>query len=256
VKPLVVFLAAFVAGAINSVAGGGTLVSFPALIWMGLPSIVANATSASAIWPGSLGSIVGYRRELRELPRQAYLLVVPSLVGGILGAVLLRLTPSRVFDRLVPLLILFATVLFMAQEPVQRFFRQRTASRDGASSNGTSSWMIGALTFQLLVAMYGGYFGAGMGIMMLAALGILGYTDIHQMNGLKTLLALAINGAASFYFIWQGMVSWPEAGIMAVGAIVGGYWGAGIARRIGPKGVRRIVVAIGFGMGLSLLFRR
>ncbi|MES1254209.1 MAG: sulfite exporter TauE/SafE family protein, partial [Acidobacteriota bacterium] len=143
-RTLVVFAAAFVAGAINSVAGGGTLVSFPALIWVGLPSIVANATSASAIWPGSLGSIVGYRRELRSLPRQAYVLIVPSLVGGALGAILLRLTPTRVFDRLVPLLILFATVLFMAQEPVQRMFRQRTASRDRASDDGTSSWMIGA----------------------------------------------------------------------------------------------------------------
>lgn len=248
---LIAFLAAFVAGAINSVAGGGTLVSFPTLIWLGLPSIVANATSAVAIWPGALGSMLGYRRELGGLKTQGYLLVGPSLVGGLVGAVLLRLTPTHLFDRLVPLLIMFATCLFVAQEPVQRMIRQR-----GGHAAESSSWLVGALVFQFFVGLYGGYFGAGIGIMMLAALGILGYTDIHQMNGLKNLLAVAINGVASLYFIWMGMVSWPQAIIMAVGAIAGGYGGAGLARRIGPKGVRRIVIVIGFGMALSLLIRR
>jgi uncharacterized protein len=232
------------------VAGGGTLISFPALIWMGLPSIVANATSAVAIWPGSLGGMLGYRRELRALPRQAYLLIAPSLLGGIIGAVLLRLTPTHLFDRLVPLLIVFATCLFIAQEAVQRVIKGRAGHQAGSAS-----WMMGALVFQFFVAMYGGYFGAGMGIMMLAALGILGYTDIHQMNGLKNLLALAINGIASLYFIWMGMIAWPEAVIMAAGAIAGGYGGAGVARHIGPKAVRRIVIIIGFSMALSLLLR-
>jgi uncharacterized protein len=232
------------------VAGGGTLISFPALIWMGLPSIVANATSAVAIWPGSLGGMLGYRRELRVLPRQAYLLIAPSLLGGIIGAMLLRLTPTHLFDALVPLLIAFATCLFLAQEPVQRMIKGRAGHQAGSSS-----WMMGALVFQFFVAMYGGYFGAGMGIMMLAALGILGYTDIHQMNGLKNLLALAINGIASVYFVWMGMVSWPEAVIMAAGAVAGGYGGAGVARHIGPKAVRRIVIVVGFSMALSLLLR-
>jgi uncharacterized membrane protein YfcA len=249
---LVAFAAAFVAGAINSVAGGGTLVTFPALIWIGLPSVTANATSTVAIWPGSLGSMWGYRRELMGLTSQSYVLIVPSAAGGIIGAVLLRLTPAHVFDRLVPLLILFATFLFMLQEPVQRLIRRGTADAHA----GAKSWVIGAIIFQLFVALYGGYFGAGIGILMLAALGILGYTDIHQMNGLKTLLALAINGVAALYFISMGMVRWPEAIIMAVGAIVGGYGGAGVARKIGPTGVRRIVVIVGFGMTLSLLLRR
>src|SRR5688572_948661 len=247
---LVVFIAAFVAGAINSVAGGGTLVSFPALVWVGLASTIANATSTVAIWPGSLGAMWGYRKDLGGLPPSTYALIVPSLVGGILGAVLLVMTPTAVFDRLIPLLILFATVLFMLQEPVQRMIKTT-----GKAHSGSTAWLIGAMFFQLLVSVYGGYFGAGIGILMLAAFGIMGFTDIHQMNGLKNFLALCINGVAAVYFIWNGMVSWPHALVMALGAIVGGVFGAGVARRIGPNGVRRIVIVAGFTMAISLLFR-
>ena len=245
------FCAAFVAGAINSVAGGGTLVSFPVLIWIGLPSITANATSTVGISTASLGGMWGYRRELKGLTSRSYVLIVPSALGGIIGAVLLGLTPMHVFDQLVPLLILFATILFMLQEPVQRMIK-----RGSAGHANSRSWVAGAIVFQFLVALYGGYFGAGIGILMLAALGILGYTDIHQMNGLKNLLTLFINGVAALYFITMGMVSWPWALMMATGAIAGGYGGAGVARRIGPKGVRRIVILVGFSMALSLLIRR
>ena len=246
------FASAFVAGAINSVAGGGTLITFPVLIWIGLPSVTANATSTVAIWPGSLGSMWGYRRELKGLTARSYVLIVPSAIGGSVGAVLLRLTPPHVFDRLVPLLIVFATCLFMLQEPVQRMIR-----RGGAESHaGSTPWVIGAIIFQFFVAVYGGYFGAGIGILMLAALGILGYSDIHQMNGLKNVLALFINGVAALYFIVMGMARWPEAIIMAAGAIAGGYGGAGVAKKIGPTGVRRIVIIVGFSMALSLLIRR
>lgn len=246
------FGAAFAAGAINSVAGGGTLVSFPTLIWLGLPSIAANATSTVAIWPGSLGSIWGYRRELRSTPPAMLAFTVPSLVGGITGAVLLHITPTRLFDQLVPVLILFATLLFLAQEPLQRLFG--TTRSDRAESAGAESrLMSGALVAQLAVGLYGGYFGAGIGILMLAVLGILGLTDIHQMNALKNLLALCINGIAALYFIWMGMVSWPHALIMAVGAIAGGIGGAGVARTLGRRTVRGIVVAIGFATVLSLV---
>jgi len=247
---LIVFLAAFTAGAINSVAGGGTLVTFPTLVWVGLPSTIANATSTVATWPGSLGGVWGYRHDLRGLPQDIYALIVPSLLGGIIGAVLLVLTPTDVFDRLIPLLILFATLLFMLQEPVQRLLKTT-----GKAHAGSKSWLIGALVFQFFVSVYGGYFGAGIGILMLAAFSIMGFTDIHQMNGLKTFLALCINGVAAAYFIWNGMVSWPHALVMAVGAIVGGIWGAGMARRIGPKGIRIIVIIVGFTMAVSLLFR-
>ena len=246
----VVFIAAFVAGAINSVAGGGTLLSFPALIWVGLPSTIANATSTVALGPGSLSATWGYRRDLSGLPAPTYSLIAPSVIGGGIGAVLLVMTPTEVFDRLIPLLILFATLLFMLQEPVQR-----AVKTTGKAHAGSRGWLIGALLFQFLVAVYGGYFGAGIGILMLAAFGIMGFTDIHQMNGLKTFFAVCINGVAAAYFIWQGMVSWPYALVMIGGASVGGLWGAGFARRIGPKGVHRIVIVVGFTMAISLLFR-
>jgi uncharacterized membrane protein YfcA len=245
------FGAAFVAGAINSVAGGGTLVSFPALIWLGLPSVTANATSTVAIWPGSLGGMWGFRRELQGAPKQMLALVLPSLVGGMVGAYLLRYTPPAVFDKLVPFLILFATLLFMVQEPIQRRLKSSTPS--GAHS---AQWMFWAVVFQFLVALYGGYFGAGIGILMLAALSILGMTDIHQMNGLKNFFALCINGVAAIYFIFSNMVYWPDVIVMAIGAIAGGYGGAGVARKLGRTAVRRIVIGIGFGMAVSLFIKR
>ena len=244
------FGAAFVAGAINSVAGGGTLVTFPTLVWLGLPSLIANATSTVAIWPGSLGAMWGYRRELKSAEPRMLALVVPSLMGGITGALLLRITPPSVFDKLVPFLILFATLLFMAQEPIQR--KLKTA---GSMAHRSPQWLAGAVLFQLLVALYGGYFGAGIGILMLAALSILGLSDIHQMNGLKNFFALCINGVAALYFIWVGMVYWPDVILMAAGAIAGGYGGAGMARRIGRVAVRRIVIGIGFAMALSLFLK-
>jgi uncharacterized membrane protein YfcA len=247
---VVAFAAAFLAGAINSVAGGGTLVSFPTLIWLGLPSVTANATSTVAIWPASVSSMFGYRRELSTAAPKMLVLVVPSLIGGIAGALLLRVTPPAVFDALVPFLILFATLLFMAQEPIQR--KLKTAN---AAAHTSTRWLAGAMLFQLFVALYGGYFGAGIGILMLAAMSILGLSDIHQMNGLKNFFGGCINGVAAFYFIWARMVYWPFVVIMALGAIAGGYSGAGVARRIGRNAVRRIVIAIGFGMAVSLFVK-
>jgi uncharacterized protein len=244
------FGAAFVAGAINSVAGGGTLVTFPTLIWMGLNSVTANATSTVAIWPGTVGSMFAYRGELRTAEPRFLALIVPSLIGGIAGAVLLRLTPSSVFDRLVPFLILFATLLFMAQETVQRMFK--TGSAEARRSTG---WLIGAMLFQLGVGIYGGYFGAGIGILMLAALSVLGLKDMHEMNALKVILGGTINGIAAAYFIWNGMVYWPYVLVMVVGAIAGGYGGVGVARKLGGRTVRRIVIGIGFAMAVSLFMK-
>jgi hypothetical protein len=244
------FAAAFVAGTINSVAGGGTLVTFPTLIWLGLNSVTANATSTVAIWPAAVGSMVGYRRELRAAEPRFLALIIPSLIGGIAGAVLLQLTPSSLFDRLVPFLILFATLLFMAQEPIQRKLKT-----GGAAARTTTGWLIGSMLFQLGVGLYGGYFGAGIGILMLAALSILGLKDIHEMNALKVILGGAINGIAAIYFIWKGMVYWPYVLVMAVGAIAGGYGGAGVARKLGGSTVRKIVIGIGFAMAVSLFLK-
>ncbi len=242
------FASAFAAGAINSVAGGGTLLSFPTLIWLGLDSVAANATSTVAIWPGSLGSMWGYRKELASADRRMLALTAPSLIGGIAGALLLRFTPPSLFDALVPFLILFATILFMVQETVQRMFKPQIR-------HDSAKWLTGAVLFQFLVSLYGGYFGAGIGILMLAALSILGLTDIHQMNGLKNFFALCINGVAAMYFIFAHMVQWPYVLIMAAGAIAGGVGGAGLARKMGRTAVRRVVVGIGFAMSLSLFFK-
>ena len=224
---------------------------FPTLVWLGLNSITANATSTVAVWPGVMSGVVAYRRELRTLERRFLYLAVPSLIGGLGGAYLLRLTPSTVFDRLVPYLILFATLLFMAQETIQHKMKD---AHLGARKS--TSWFLGAIFFQLIVGIYGGYFGAGIGILMLAAFGILGMTDIHQMNGFKNLLGGAINLLAAIYFISEKMVYWPDVGVMALGTVVGGYAGAGTARRLGRTAVRRIVILIGFGMAVSLFLKR
>lgn len=250
-----VFLSALIAGMMNSVAGGGTLVAFPTLLWIGVEPIRANVTCTVALWPGSLGAMVGFRRELGDSRRLMLLLGAPSVAGGLIGAFLLLRTPSRLFSAIVPYLILFATILFAAGEPLTRRFSRSGQPQTYGERQPTRGWWAGAIVFQFVVAIYGGYFGAGMGILMLAALGLMGLTDIHQMNGLKNFFAVCINIVAAAYFIASGRVEWPYALIMVVGAIVGGYGGAGLARRLGRRFVRRAVIVIGLGMAVSLLFR-
>lgn len=244
----------------NSVAGGGTLVTFPTLVWIGIDPIRANVTSTVALWPGSLGALVGFRRELGDSRRWMLLLGAPSVVGGLIGARLLLMTPSPLFASIVPYLILFATILFAAGEPLMRRLRANNpqqGSEEGSTTKAKArAWWAGAIVFQFLVAIYGGYFGAGIGILMLAALGLLGLTDIHQMNGLKNFFAVCINVVAAAYFIGSGRVEWSYALVMIVGAIAGGYGGAGLARKLGRTFVRRAVIVIGFAMAISLLFRR
>src|SRR5215210_5767551 len=180
---------------INSIAGGGTLVSFPALLWVGRDPVLANATSTVALWPASLAGLYGFRRELEGSARTFLLFAVPSLAGGVLGAVLLLRTPSETFGRLVPFLILFATLLLAAQEPISRRLR---AGRE-EEQEPTRAWWAGALVFQFVVGVYSVYFSAGIAMMMLEALGLLGFTDITRTNSLKTLLAICINGVAAVY---------------------------------------------------------
>jgi len=249
-----VFIAAFIAGMMNSVAGGGTLITFPMLVWLGVDPISANITCAVSLWPGSLGAMVGFRHELGDSRRWMLLLGAPSVAGGLIGANLLLLTPSRLFASVVPFLILFATILFAAGE---RITRRLTRNTDPGSTvrDPTRSWWVAAILFQFVVAIYGGYFGAGMGILMLAALGLMGLSDIHQMNGLKNFFAVCINIVAAVYFVAAGRVEWTYVLVMATGAIAGGYGGAGLARKLGRRFVRRAVVAIGLAMAVSLLFK-
>jgi uncharacterized membrane protein YfcA len=248
----IIAIAAFAAGAINSIAGGGTLLSFPALVWIGVNPVMANATNTFALWPGSFAAMVGFRRELANVRRWLLLLTIPALLGGAAGGVLLLHTSMATFTRLVPFLILGATLLLAGQELITR----RLGVLAHAHENPSAGWITTVVIFQFLVGIYGGYFGAGIGILILAALGLIGLTDMHEMNGLKNLLAICINGVAAIYFAWSGAVLWKDGFIMAVAAVIGGYLGARVARRLGRTFVRRTVVVIGLAMGVALFFKR
>ncbi len=248
---LVIGAAAFVAGGINSIAGGGTLISFPALMYIGVSPVMANATNTVAIWPGSFAGVLGFREDIKKLQHWLLWLMIPSLLGGFAGAMILLRTPEKTFARIVPLLILGATLLLAAQEMISRHLK-RFMSSHGKPSRG---WIIFAFTFQFFVSVYGGYFGAGMGILMLAALGLIGMQDLHQMNGLKNLLAICINGVAAIYFALQGAVVWTDVLIMAVASIIGGFAGARLAHRLGRKFVRGAVVVIGLVMTVVLFVK-
>lgn len=245
------FGSAFVAGAVNAVAGGGTLISYPTLLALGLDGVTANATSTVAIWPGTIGSMWGYRHELQHAEPRFRILIVPSVVGGFLGALLLRWTSPETMDKIVPYLILFATVLLCLQPAVQKLLKIAHSVGDRSPR-----WFVGATAFQFLVGLYGGYFGAGIGILMLAALGILGMRNINQMNSLKVVFGGAINGIAAAYFVYAGMVDWSYVVAMAAGSLAGGWGGAGMARRAGPKVVRASVVLIGFAISIFLFVRK
>lgn len=246
---LVIFTAAVIAGAINSIAGGGTLISFPALVWMGRDPIMANATNAVALWPGSLAAAYGFRRELSTVRRWLLMLVIPSLLGGAVGAWILLRTPSLVFEHIVPFLILGATLLLAAQEMITK----RLGILARAHETPTVGWIVFVFVFQFLVGLYGGYFGGGMGILMLAALGLIGMTDMHQMNGLKNIFAVCVNGIAAILFAVAGAVIWHDVVIMTIGTIIGGLLGARLARRLGRTFVRRAVVVIGLVMTIAML---
>ena len=238
---LMMIAAAFTAGVINAIAGGGTLITFPVLIWLGLDPRVANATSTVALWPGLFGGLFGYRRELENSSTILMRLGITSVIGGGLGAWLLIWTSSPTFARMVPFLILFATLLFMVQGPINR--RLRLQSIDAEPK---MTWWMGAIVFQFFSATYGGYFGAGNGILMLAALGLLGLHDINRANGIKNFLGICINSVAVISFAIKGLVVWPDALVMAGAATLGGYFGAHMAVRVHQATVRRAVVAIGF----------
>lgn len=253
-------LAATVAGGVNALAGGGTLLTFPTLIGSlgSNPQFardaerLANGTSTVALVPASLGSAWGFRRELFELRRLLVWLLPPSLIGGVIGSLLVTRLPSEIFSTLVPWLILGAAVLFLVQ-PLLVPKKSKVVAADfplAAPSGGlaevTPLGLAGMVALQFLIAIYGGYFGAGIGILMLSGLGIMGLTDIHQMNGLKAVLGTAINGVAVVIFVAEGKVVWPYALAMMATSTVGGYLAAHFSRQIPGKYVRWFVIAIGF----------
>lgn len=242
VEMLGLFAAAVGGGAINAVAGGGTLVTFPTLLFFGTPAVVANATSTLALVIGTAGSMFGYRQHLAAVkPWLKYFLPV-SLLGGLIGGVLLTCTSNQVFAKCVPFLILFATVLFLLQGALRKLVGIQMEDPTTASSKRL--WA--AILFQLAVAIYGGYFGAGIGILMLATLGFIGLHNIHEMNALKTMLGSMINLVAAIWFVVSGLIDWPRMTVMCLGALAGYYLGAHFAQRISQNRVRQIITLIGF----------
>jgi hypothetical protein len=236
-------LAACGAGALNSIAGGGSFLSFPALVLTGVPPVLANATSTVALWPGSLASTLGYREELRAERERLVWLSAVSLGGGVAGALLLLLTPSKVFEGLVPFLLLAATLVFTFGDAVRARLPAASSSRGAV----TALWA--------LIAVYGGYFGGGMGLLMLAALTLLGMSELHRMNALKSGLGVLVNGVAVAVFAVAGAVQWAQAGLMIAGSMVGGYAGARLARRVDPKRVRPVVVFLGWTLTVAFFYR-
>jgi len=246
--------AALAAGAMNAIAGGGTVLTFPALLLYGIPAIQANATSTLALLIGILGSMFGYRRQIRVVAPLAWRFGAVSAAGGVIGAILLTCTKEQVFSALVPFLLLFATILFLANDAFRRLVRIEPLeqSADILGHRG----IMAAYAFQFFVAIYGGYFGAGIGILMLASLGILGMHDIHEMNALKTILGALINLVAAIYFIFAGLIVWPEAIVMTLGATVGYFAASHYSQRIPQNIVRLLGAAIGLGISAWLMWKQ
>ncbi len=249
---LALFAVACVAGGLNAVAGGGTILTFPTLLAFGMPSIQANATSTLALLVGIIGSLYGYRTHLSAAKPWLKNFAPVSIVGGLLGAWLLTRTSEKFFDQLVPFLILFATILFLLNNVFRRLAGiEAVATGRQPHAAGT----IAALILQFGVAVYGGYFGAGIGILMLATMGLLGLHHIHEMNAIKTVLASLINIVAAVYFVFAGLVIWPQAIAMILGATLGYYLGSHMAQKISHQQVRTLIGIIGVSLSLVFFWR-
>lgn len=239
---IVLFFAGVLGGALNAVAGGGSFVAFPALLFTGVPPIPANATNTFALWVGTTASGGAYRGRFHFYRRVMVPLIATSVVGGLLGAFLLLRTPAATFMKVLPWLMLGATLLFA--------FGKKLTGRNpsGLAHDASTAALAGASVFELLVAIYGGYFGGGVGIMNLAMLAALGMTDIHAMNALKVLLGAVINGVALVTFIVKGAIVWPQAIVMTVGATLGGYCSAHYAQKLPQSWIRTFVLLVGTGI--------
>jgi uncharacterized membrane protein YfcA len=248
-QAIFLFVAGAIGGAINAVAGGGSFVSFPALLFTGVPPVPANATNTLALWVGTSASGGAYRMKLGIPQRVMIPLVVTSIIGGFAGALLLIKTPAQTFLHVLPWLLLGATLLFA--------FGKHLTGRisAGISHESSNSAVAGASIFELLVAVYGGYFGGGIGIMNLAMFAALGMTDIHAMNKLKVILSGVINGVAVVTFIASGAIVWPQAIVMTVGAAAGGYSSAHYAQKLPQSWIRAMVILVGVAMTIYFFIR-
>jgi uncharacterized membrane protein YfcA len=239
--------AAIVGGAMNSVAGGGTFFTFPALVAAGVPIVQANATSTLALCPGYLASAVAYRRDMRDIREELLWLGVAGIVGGAGGALLLVFTPPSIFEALVPFLLLLATLLFAFDDRIKAALRSR-----GLRSRLPLPAEAGV---QVLISVYGGYFGGGMGMVMLAAYSLLGMKNLHRMEGINAFASVLINAAAIATFAWAHLIRWPYGLLMVCGALLGGYGGAAIGRRTKTSRLRAVVVVLGFLLSVGFFAR-
>ncbi len=241
-------LGGFGAGAMNAIAGGGTFLSFPALLAIGLPPVTANASNSVALWPASLASAWAYRRELARYRQHLPRLTLAAFVGGALGGGLLLVTSNALFARLVPWLLLTATLLFALAPRINRWLeaRRRAGPRQALGWGGT--------LFQLLVSIYGGFFGAGMGIVMIAAIAMQGIEDLNEINALKNWLSAVIYSVAALTFTLGGAVSWPHTLVVLLAAAVGGYLAGYVARRLPAIWLRRFILLVGTALTLYYFF--
>jgi uncharacterized membrane protein YfcA len=238
--------AAAIAGALNALAGGGSFISFPALLFVRVPAVLANATNTVALWPGLAASALAYLKRLNVPARVLVPLLVTSVGGGWAGALLLLKTPQHTFLRIVPWLLLIGTLLFAFGNSL-RVFAGKKGVIDDLRHTSVKAIVLTSIA-ELLVSIYGGYFGAGIGFMTLAMLAMLGMRDIHAMGAIRTLLAVAINAAAVITFVAAGAVLWRQCGVMVAGSLAGGWFGAHYAQRADPRKVRVVVIAIGLAM--------
>jgi uncharacterized protein len=245
-QAIFLIIAAGIAGALNALAGGGSFISFPALLFLRVPAVAANATNTVALWPGLAASTVAYLRRLNAPPRALVPLLVTSVAGGWAGALLLLKTPQHTFLRLVPWLLLGGTLLFAFGNSI-RSMAGKTAIIDDLRNISWTAIVVSSIA-ELLVSIYGGYFGAGIGFVTLAMLAMLGMRDIHAMGAIRTLLAVAINAAAVVTFIVAGAVLWPQCAVMIVGSLAGGWFGAHYAQKADPRMVRGAVIGVGLLM--------
>jgi uncharacterized membrane protein YfcA len=244
---LILFVAAIVGGVVNSVAGGGSFVTFPTLLLTGVPPVQANATNTLALIPGAIASAAAYHREYANEPWQTMVpLVGTGVVGSLIGALVLLHTPQLTFLRLIPYLLGGSTILFMVSERITRWVRERT----GQDGKRTLWGWIWTLSLEMCIAVYIGYFGAGAGILTLALLALIGIESIHTMNAYKALLVGIGNTIAMVAFVAAGMIYWAQAGIMLVGAVLGGYFGGYFAQKMDPRYVRFTVIATGWALTL------
>ena len=247
-EALLIAVAGFLAGGVNAVAGGGSLISFPALVAAGLPTLAANVTNTTAVWPGYLGSAVAYRSELRDQGDRLRSLAVTSVVGAAAGATILLVAPDAVFDAIVPFLVLAGSVLLALQPRIAKTVLARTEA--GGRGHG---FQLHAAIF--LASVYGAYFGGGLGVILLAVLGIFVADHLQRLNGLKAAISLLVNTVALVAFAVFGPVDWTAVAIVAPASLLGGYVGGRLARRLSPDALRSTIVVFGVVVAIWLALR-